>query len=146
MITSILIPTDFSPASWSATKFALQFSNMSGSPKLRLLHVYPLSKKANEDDRGENQIVEAVQQKMDKLLNDLVEDANGEIENVVVSGNVEEKLMEEIRENKSDLVIVGVNSNGVNNEIGSHTIRMIEKSGIPVLIVPNSQMNGTLAS
>lgn len=95
---------------------------------------------------GESQIVEAVQQKMDKLLNDLVEDTDGVIENVVVSGNVEEKLMEEIRESKSDLVIVGVNSNGVNNEIGSHTISMIEKSGVPVLIVPNTQMNGALAS
>lgn len=90
-------------------------------------------------------MIAAVQNRMDKLAKDLSDKSEEVIENVVLSGDVEEKLIEFISQNHSDLVIVGVNSNGVNNEIGRHTLSIIEKSGVPVLIVPNKQVNGAIA-
>lgn len=113
--------------------------------KLKFLHVYPLSKRNSDHIEKDSSMIAAVQNRMDKLAKDLSDKSEEVIENVVLSGDVEEKLIEFISQNHSDLVIVGVNSNGVNNEIGRHTLSIIEKSGVPVLIVPNKQVNGAIA-
>lgn len=72
--------------------------------------------------------------------------SDDKIRNVVLSGNVEETMMQFIKEHSFDLVIVGINSNGHDNEIGSHTVRVIRESGVPVMIVPNRIPDGAIAS
>lgn len=137
MISSILIPTDFSPASWNAMQVALEMSRLNDAVKLSILHVYPLAKKGRKSPET-NPVLEEVKDRMNKLAKNLTDHSEEIIRNVVLSGNVEDTLLKFIKENQFDLVIVGVNSNGANNEIGSHTVSVIEKSGVPVMIVPNN--------
>lgn len=144
MISSILIPTDFSPASWNATQVGLELSRLNVSTRLSLLHVYPVSskyiQKTAEDTNQE--ILELMKSRMNELSHNLIEESEELINNIVLSGNVDEVMLQFIKENEFDLVIVGINSNGQNNELGSHTIRVIKESGVPVMIVPNKSTDG----
>lgn len=83
---------------------------------------------------------------MNQLSHNISDLSDDRIKNVVLSGNVEETMMQFIKDHKFDLVIVGINSNGHNNDIGSHTVRVIKESGVPVMIVPNRSMHGAIAS
>ena len=137
MISSILIPTDFSPASWKATQLGIELFQRYEETKLSLLHVYPIATKYQEDIEDTEKKIEHMKNRMIQLSNDLNEKITDAIENVVLPGNVNDVMLEYIENNRFDLVIVGINSNGQNNDIGSHTINVIEKSGVPVMIVPN---------
>ncbi len=137
MISSILIPTDFSPASWNATQLGIELFQRHEDTKLSLLHVYPIAAKYQEDSEDTEKKIEHMKNRMIQLSNDLNEKITNAIENVVLPGNVNDVMLEYIENNRFDLVIVGINSNGQNNDIGSHTINVIEKSGVPVMIVPN---------
>lgn len=145
MISSILIPTDFSQASWKATQLGLELSRTNENIRLSILHIFPST--SNEEARKSSQIqLEKVKDRMNKLTKELT-DQHDSINNLVMSGNIEEVLIKFIKEGDFDLVIVGVNSNGINNEIGSHTMSMIEKSEIPVMVVPNDTSSyGAIAS
>ena len=147
MISSILIPTDFSPASWKATQFGIELYRMNKELKLSVLHVYPVSSNTmSMRSNGYLSLLEEVKIKMNKLSEELVEKPNI-IDNVVLPGNVEHTLIDFIHQNSFDLVIVGINGNGYNNDIGSHTVNVIENSGVPVMIVPNNpSTHGALTS
>lgn len=140
MISSILIPTDFSPASWTATQVGLELSRLNNDATISFLHIYPNSAKYSlKDSKKANQhVLEEMKDRMNQLSLSLSDQSMERINNVVLSGNVEDTMLKFIKEHKFDLVIVGVNSNGINNEIGSHTVSLIEKSGTPVLVVPNN--------
>lgn len=151
MISRILIPTDFSPASWKATQYGLELSKLSGDSVISFLHVYPLSSKyVDEDNTSEDgSVIGEVKDKMNHISKSFTDQWEEKIENIVLSGNVEEQMLDYIKEHDFDLIIVGINSNGRNNEIGSHTERVIKDCGVPVLIVPNNRThsgNGAIAS
>ena len=124
---------------------------MNKEVKLSVLHVYPVSSNGNGNSsrirsNGHLSMLEEVKTKMNRLSNDLI-DQPDIIDNVVLPGNVEHTLIDFIRQNSFDLVIVGINGNGYTNDIGSHTVNVIENSGVPVMIVPNgSKANGALTS
>lgn len=147
MISSILIPTDFSPASWKATQFGIELCRANDHAKISFLHVYPVSSKYLKDDGKHvtQEKMQLMQNRMKQLSSELIEKAEELIDNVVLPGNVDEVMKEFIRENEFDLVIVGINSNGQNNDIGSHTVRIIKESEVPVLIVPNKSTDGAAA-
>lgn len=65
-------------------------------------------------------------------------DENRNIEHIVKPGNVEEELLKIARRHEFDLLIVGVNGNGQNDEPGKHAVSLIENSNTPLLIIPNS--------
>lgn len=148
MISSILIPTDFSPASWNATQIGLELSRLNDETILSFLHIYPLSARYSQKDLQviSKQKLNEVEKRMDHLSTGLMDHPEKRIRNMVLSGNVEETMLRFMRENEFDLVILGINSNGRNNEIGSHTVSVIKESGIPVMIVPNRIADGDFAS
>ncbi|MFK7953390.1 MAG: universal stress protein [Ekhidna sp.] len=147
MISRILIPTDFSAASWQATKIGLEIGKVNNAD-VSILHIFPLVSKFSSDKKELELPVklEQLKSKMDILSSDFNEDAK-KITNVVLPGNVEHTMLKFIREHDFDLVIIGINSHGETNEMGSHTVSIIERSGTPVLIVPNNKhSNGAIAS
>lgn len=75
---------------------------------------------------------------MIKLSEDLRKDDKTKINNLVVSGNIEQQLLDFATKHSYDLVIVGVNSSGEDNSPGSHTTKLIEESDTPVLVIPNN--------
>lgn len=148
MLEEILIPTDFSSASWKATKIALELAKLNNA-NINILHIIPtvsrFSKSKNHQHLPEK--LDDVASKMNQLSKDLVDGNEVSVQNHVVPGNVAETMLSFIQDHKYDLVILGVNSHGSTNQLGSHTSMIIEKCGVPVLIVPNSiESNGAIAS
>ena len=140
MLSSILIPTDFSPASWKATQVGLELARLNSEAVLSILHVYPLSSRySSQNDPTElpSQLTD-LEKRMNQLVSELI-DQSERINNLVLSGNVEKTMMSFIEENSFDLVIIGINSNGVDNYVGSHTMNLIKNSGTPVMIIPNNE-------
>ncbi|SNT27288.1 Nucleotide-binding universal stress protein, UspA family [Ekhidna lutea] len=148
MITSILIPTDFSPASWNATQVGIELYQHYKEASISFLHVYPDSSRYSGKELPnvtESQL-QQFKERMNHLSQNLIDFSDDKIQNVVLTGNVEKTILQFIKDHQFDLVIVGINSNGSTNEIGSHTVKVIRESGVPVMIVPNRTSHGAIAS
>lgn len=148
VIDQILIPTDFSPAAWQATKIGMELASANNA-ELNILHIIPTVSRFS-DDKTLQQLpekLEEVKSRMNELSRGLVEESQISIENFVLPGNVAQTMLEFIKEHTYDLVILGVNSHGAGNDLGSHATLVIEKCNVPVLIVPNNvKSNGAIAS
>lgn len=148
MISRILIPTDFSSASWQATQIGLELGK-ANSAEVSILHIFPLVSKfsTNQKELDLPMKLEELKSKMDRLSMDFKGSESQKITNIVLPGNVEKTMLSFIQEHDFNLVIIGINSDGDTNEMGSHTVSLIERSGTPVLIVPNKEHpNGAIAS
>ena len=58
-----------------------------------------------------------------------------------MGGWVDIEILDYINKNNFDLVIMGVNSNGLDNRPGSHISKIIEKANAPVLVIPNKPVD-----
>ncbi|MEM9340846.1 MAG: universal stress protein, partial [Bacteroidota bacterium] len=136
----------FSPASWKATQVGLELTKFNQDAVLSILHIYPSVSRFSEG-KNKSEVphkMDEVKSKMNSLAKDFLENPEDKIRNVVLSGNVEETMLQFIQDNDFDLVILGINGNGLDNTVGSHTLSVIEKCSTPVMIVPNkSDHNGT---
>ena len=148
MIDQILIPTDFSPASWQATKIGMELASANDA-ELNILHIIPTVSRFS-DNKTLQQLpekLEEVKSRMNELSKGLVEENHVSIENFVLPGNVAQTMLDFIKRNSYDLVILGVNSHGAGNDLGSHATLVIEQCNVPVLVVPNNvRSNGAIAS
>lgn len=136
MFKSILVTTDFSPASWHAFRLGVELGK-SYSSEVCLFHVFPVE---NKDDYSDDLMLSMrnVKNSMERLSNDISSERSKEILNVVVPGSIEQELMSFVKKNNFDLVIMGVNGNGNNNVPGRHTLSALEKISKPILVVPNN--------
>ncbi len=148
MIAQILIPTDFSPAAWQATKIGMEMAQLNKA-ELNLLHIVPtVSKFSNhKNNKYLPKNIDELKVRMNDFSKGLMDGQAVNIHNHILPGSVAETVLDFIQNNKYDLVILGVNSDGFSNELGSHTSYIIEKCGVPVLVVPNIvRANGAIAS
>ncbi len=139
MFTHILIPTDFSPAAWRAVEVGIDLSDQYQC-EISILHIYPVASRFSNESGTDNLIpkLNEVKENMIKLSEDLRKDESTKINNLVVSGNIEQQLIDFAAKHAYDLVIVGVNSSGEDNSPGSHTKKLIELSDTPILVIPNN--------
>ena len=107
----------------------MEISRLNSQARVSILHIYPQSPLLESSEHIST--MEEVKAQMNHLAMSLTDDADQVIDNVVLSGNVADKMLQFIHENDFDLVIVGINSNGKNNEIGSRTARVIKESDVP---------------
>ena len=148
VISQILIPTDFSSAAWQATKLGVELARVNDAT-LNMLHIIPTVSRFSNDKHIQHlpEKLDQIGTQMDELSKELVNGWKVPVENFVLPGNVEDTMLRFIQERKYDLVIIGVNSHGTNNDLGSHANRVIERCSVPVLVVPNQvRSNGALAS
>lgn len=140
---NILIPTDFSPAAWNATQFALSLIKTAGS-RLTLLHVFAhsakFSSKKTHLNSSDLKTLGNIKDQMDEFCRELEVMTSGDVHAVILSGGVEKEIVKFVEKNPFDLIIMGVNSNGLDNQPGSHLNNIIEKVNAPVLIIPNKLM------
>ena len=139
MFQTILIPTDFTPAAWKAMQVGAALGEIHKS-HLTILYVYPISNGITKEKLTKDVSTELkkIKNKMEKLSKEVAQEKGLKISTVVLSGNIEKQLLSYLNEHPSDLVIMGVNSNGEDNNPGSHTVEIIRQSSAPLLIVPNS--------
>ena len=148
MIDQILIPTDFSPAAWQAVKLGMDLASVNNA-ELNILHIIPTVSRFLDDMTLQQlpEKLDEVKLRMNELSKGLMEENRVAIENFVLPGNVAQTMLEFIDQHDYDLVILGVNSHGAGNDLGSHATLVIEKCNVPVMIVPNNvKSNGAIAS
>lgn len=137
---NILIPTDFSPAAWSAVQFGLSLVKSVDS-QLTLLHVFPylakFDRRKGHLNNADLKTVDNIKKQMDEFCKELETNSSVNVKAVLLGGGVEKEILEFVERNVFDLIIMGVNSNGMDNHPGSHLSHIIEKANAPVLVIPN---------
>jgi len=104
---------------------------------ITLLHVYPSKNFDDFHTDTDQQNLSALKLEMQRFCTEIGETVDACIEPVLLVGNVNKEIIKYIQKEPYDLVIIGVNSNGSNNDPGSHTSEIIKSSAVPVLVVPN---------
>lgn len=134
----ILLPTDFSAPSEKAAGYALQIARRD-SAILQVVHVVNVNADISAffvTSALESMIEEAeinVKKFQAKSLK-----GYKNIKTAVLTGVPHQQILNFVRKNKSDLVIIGSHGKGSVDRflVGSNTERVLRKAGCPVLVVP----------
>ena len=134
----VLTASDLSPAAQGAIAVALSWasalrrpSSMGGGTELRVVHVARGS--------GEGATAGTLRDEVERAKNDAVSAAHVQIQEIRVQGeDPAEKILDEARSSRSDLIVVGTRGQGAGDDggIGSVSTAVIQKTSCPVLLVP----------
>jgi nucleotide-binding universal stress UspA family protein len=138
---NILVPIDFSDASFNAVNYAAFLANAFSVP-LTLVHAYKSVSAFDEVPR--EKVASSVKQMDVENENFLKNEMEGiikrftvKIESIVKKGNPVNVITETAKEKHSDLIIMGMKGKGESNsKFGSTTTALIDKTNIPLLIIP----------
>tara|TARA_B100000609_G_C17123304_1_gene386184 strand:- start:49 stop:504 length:456 start_codon:yes stop_codon:yes gene_type:complete len=141
---NVLIPTDFGPAAWNAVQFASEMCE-NHPTRITLLHIYPSRSKFDfrrkNISKEDQASIKSIDKEMKSLCAELKSERNLNLDSVIMGGWVDIEILDYINKNNFDLVIMGVNSNGLDNRPGSHISKIIEKANAPVLVIPNKPVD-----
>lgn len=140
---TILIYTDFSEAALAAARYGASLSGQTNASRLILYHSYPATSEISEvpvantmDDLKANSVEQL------KNLKGLLQPLAG---NVLIEYRTNDKSLTEatneiVREEKADLVVMGISEKTILEEklTGSKTMQTAKKSPWPLLIVPSN--------
>jgi nucleotide-binding universal stress UspA family protein len=119
-----LIPVDFTPASISATRFAVDLSK-NETDEIVLLHVIK-----NEKERLKAELA------MNNFSKTNTSDYKGKISAKVIQGTLTEEIEEVIKVLNVDLVILGTHCHtGLGKVFRSHAFKIVEDVSVPLIIV-----------
>lgn len=144
-MVNILVPTDFSPLSKFALKYAIKIANTLGG-NITVLHVITMTQAfrmsmLDKIRSTENSLEDSPVQGLEKLIKTLSEQykSSRAIKYHVVRGRYfPSTLLREARRLRSGLVVMGTRgASGLTKAVlGSNTNSVIEVSHVPVLAVP----------
>lgn len=139
---TILFPTDYSDAANNALTYAVNFAKKSGA-KLILFHSYHLPVVVSEGqqvpvityDELENENKKRIAVYKEELIKKY---GVVNIETLVTPGFAVDEISEIAKAKKADLIVMGMKGSGKIEEvlIGSNTTGVVQKTNIPVFIVP----------
>jgi nucleotide-binding universal stress UspA family protein len=138
---NILVPVDFSDASFNAISYAAFLSNALDTP-LTLVHAY--TDTSAYDEGPENHVYDSMEEleaANEKFLKKEMEEFSKKftvsINCIVKKGNPVKVINEVAQETKPQLIIMGMKGKGESNSIfGSTTTSIIGKTMLPLLVVP----------
>jgi nucleotide-binding universal stress UspA family protein len=135
LLQKILVPVDFGQASMKAFDTAVMLSGYFIS-EITLLHVIPAEKISEETEKI---IMKNIQLEMKKLLDDSVFENVKSVEMLIEKGNPMEQITEVAQNKEMNLIIIGEGNHSDNEhfKLGSTTERMMQKNGIPLMVVKN---------
>lgn len=147
MRKTILLPTDFSDNAWTAAQYAAHMAQKF-SWDIHIIHVvnaynsvlagrqFSDSIEATSTDKAREQL-EDIHQKLKLEFPDL------HIHTALVNGRFSELILNLIRQNNYNLVVMGTKGAGAikGSMIGSNTFEIIQKSPIGVIAVPEDYTN-----
>jgi nucleotide-binding universal stress UspA family protein len=138
----ILIPVDFSDCAINALKYAVAFAKSTES-KLVLLHAYHIPIPAAEagltiDANLAEDFINEGKEKMEKLYADFPDLAKLSEPYEIKMAFASDAIVNTAKEIDADLIIMGTHgaSNTFDELVGSNTLHVIKKCGLPVLAVP----------
>jgi nucleotide-binding universal stress UspA family protein len=138
---NILVPIDFSDASFNAISYAAFLANVFGS-SLLLVHVYSDTSAYEEYKKSivfdSKEELEAANEKyLKKEIERIAKKYTVKIKAVVLKGNPANVISEEAAKRESDIIVMGMKGKGESNSIfGSTTTSIIDKTSIPLLVIP----------
>ncbi len=144
-MVNILVPTDFSPLSKIALKYAIKIANrLNGN--VTVLHIITISRPIRLSMRTkmkalDQDLILSAQEDLEKLIKTFSEQykSSQPLKSQVVRGaHFTTSLMKEARRLRSGLVVMGTRgASGLTKAVlGSNTTSVIEVSHVPVLAVP----------
>ena len=143
IVTHVLVPTDFSPSSAPAFRYAVEWAKVFDA-QLTLLHVHSLPPGLDIDvgiaQRYLDEQRKVAREEMETLLAEARQQVPG-ASMELLPGLPSECICQVAREKKCDLIIMGTHGwTGVNRVLfGSVAERVIQKSPCPVLAIPHRE-------
>lgn len=140
-MTTILVPTDFSPTAENAANYAAFLCKDLGA-KLMLLHVYMLPVPVSEIPYvmvSADEMQQASENALKKEATRIFDSLGIEVEWLVRLGLASDEIRDVEKEKNIDLVVMGMNGGGEFDKLmGSTTIAVIRKCYKPVLVIPEA--------
>ena len=140
-INSIVVPIDFSYHAKDAVEIAIEFAIATHIPVITLLHLFKLPSGYSKNGKCEEEFCDIMRKNARQEYDYFIEDIDFRgIETVVHIGHDEhlaQGILEEIKQQGSDLIIVGARGRdaGAGILMGSITEDMIKLSPVPILAV-----------
>ena len=140
----LLVPIDFSPNSKKAFRYAVDIASKSGGTVI-LYHLFRPLKPSEAgvpfDTREHNMHLEEINLKrLQRLKKKVLADSKTEVSVSTVVGRIPvvKKILEFAEQNQIDLIVMGTKgATGLKKiTIGSNAVKVIERSAIPVLLIP----------
>lgn len=140
----ILVPVDFSPTSKKAFRYAVDIASKSGGT-IVLFHLYtpgkPRVKGVFEDVRAYNQQMETnILKRLQRLKKKVLADTKEEVTVSTIVGHIPvvSNILRFAESNQIDLIVMGTQgASGLKKiTVGSTAVKVMKKSEIPVLLVP----------
>src|SRR6185312_1850489 len=151
IMKNILVPVDFSDASFNAISYAAFLANAFNA-RVTLVHAYTGTSAFDESvgakvyDSLEE--LEAANEKfLKKEIDRIARKFTIKINGIVMKGNPVKVINEVAEKNQPEMIVMGMKGKGESNSIlGSTTISMIDETSIPLLIIPKSALYQTVDS
>lgn len=137
----VLFPTDFSENSQHAFQFLLE--NVAPNAKtIDLLHVQDEQVMKHRSDTEIEKFNTTDSARLVEMKEKVMAVSKAEVRTEVVLGNPTKEILNRIKELNCSLVVMGKQGKGFIQEyiLGSVTRKVLEESGINILIVPNPQV------
>ncbi len=139
---SIILPVDFSAASWNAVRYAAEMSCDRQIDRIVLLHAVSVSVYNNVVAGYDGQFMAEEREKAEELLTErsreLVSACKGkvQVQTAMSEMPVLRAVHQLIQDVKADMVLVGVDVADDAVYLSEHVIGLARTSAIPVLVVP----------
>ena len=140
-LTGIVVPIDFSHHAKDAVEIAIEFAIAGSLPEITLLHLFKLPSGYSKNGKCEEDFCQIIKKNAQDEYEDFIEDIDFKgIAAVMHIGHDEHLahgILEEIKQQGSDLIIVGARGRdaGAGILMGSITEDMISLSPVPILAV-----------
>jgi nucleotide-binding universal stress UspA family protein len=143
IVTHVLLPTDFSPSSAPAFRYAVEWAKVFEA-QLTLLHVHPLHPGLDIDAAVAQKFLDEQRKVAREELENLLAEARKQVPGAsmeLLAGLPSEYICQVAREKKCDLIIMGTHGwTGFNRVLfGSVAERVIQRAPCPVLSIPHRE-------
>ncbi|MDH3504948.1 MAG: universal stress protein [Nitrospirota bacterium] len=143
IVTHVLVPTDFSPSSAPAFRYAVEWAKVFEA-QLTILHVHSLQPGLDIDAGVAQQFLDEQRKLAREELEKLLAEARQQVPSAsmeLLAGLPSECICEVAREKKCDLIMMGTHGwTGFNRVLfGSVAERVIQRAPCPVLSIPHRE-------
>lgn len=136
-MNTILIATDFSPASRNASIYGIQLAN---TLKANIILFNAFKKNVSSDAKDSSLLYDAMMQSDKRLLEeaDFLDPKHEMMEVICDEGIAYDSIMKIANEKKVDCIVVGRKGNGdaIKDLFGSTATALTRNSNIPIIVVP----------
>jgi nucleotide-binding universal stress UspA family protein len=141
IMKKILVPIDFSASSRAAEKYAASLAKITGA-EISLLHVYlefiPAAIGPEPWMYTETELHAKNRQEVAKEVKFIKDNYGVEVHGDIEIGYTGDTITSIARQSNADLIIMGMKGENKAKTWGSATLKTIRKTGIPVLVIPET--------